>query len=293
MIWLTEIVVSVPVPGTPIPWGNTVTTQGVTRERTGDNVREFWEETADRFQLDPTGTIRDRNFQELEIAAVREVISGSERVLDIGCGNGYATVHYAQDVGHITGMDYVDSFVRWARRSLENFSNPEFVVGDNIEFQVGDVTAIPGEDSMFDAVVGARVLINLTERELQKKAITEIARVLQPGGLYVCVEVTEQGHAEVNRYREMFGLESLERYWHNFYLDEPSFFGVMSEFFELSETRRFGMYQFLSKVLHPLLVAPEEPRFDSKLNAVARRIAEQIPEFETCSHQVMYVFRKR
>ena len=63
--------------------------------------------------------------------------------------------------------------------------------------------------------------------------------------------------------------------------------------FELVETIRFGMYGFISKVVHPLMVAPQEPSFDAKINEVAAEMALKMPDFDGCSHQVLFVFRKK
>lgn len=270
-----------------------MTFQGKQYERTLENVKKFWDETAALFQTDPRGTIRDVYFQQLEIQAIRKLILGRKNVLDIGCGNGYATLYYSQDVEHIIGMDYCGGWIQAAQKLMKNFPVAGVHLRENVTFQVGNILELPFADGGFDAVVCERVLINLPSWELQQQALQELCRVLQPGGLLVCVEVTEDGHAAVNAYRRKFGLEDLEKYWHNLYLEEERFLKYMQQLFSLQEVKRFGMYQFLSKVVHPLLVAPEQPKFESKFNEVARKIAHHQPEFEDCSHQVMFVLEKR
>jgi hypothetical protein len=63
--------------------------------------------------------------------------------------------------------------------------------------------------------------------------------------------------------------------------------------FELQRTQRFGMYYFLTRIVQPLLVAPEVPRYDHRLNEVAKQIARLVPDFESIGHLVGFVFRKR
>ena len=104
----------------------------------------------------------------------------------------------------------------------------------------------------------------------------------------VIEEITVNRYAEKNR-----NIINKIVHWHNTYVDEPAFLQAVAPTFELQETIRFGMYGFLSKVVHTLLVQPEEPSFDAPLNEVAARIARKIPDFEGCSHQVLFVFRKR
>ena len=270
-----------------------MTFQGEARERTFENVKQFWDETAKKFGADPRGTIRDAYFQKLEINAIRKLLQGKKNVLDAGCGNGFATLHYSQDVGRIRGVDYCEGFIEAAHTLMKDFPDGGVVRKEHIAFQTANILKLPFSDKEFDAVVCERVLINLPSWELQKVALQEFQRVLMPSGLLICVEVTEEGHAAVNSYRKRFGLRALERYWHNLYLEESSFLTYITKGFHVQSIQRLGMYQFLSKVLHPLLVAPEEPKFESKLNEAAMKIAEQIPEFGRCGHQVMFVLEKK
>lgn len=244
--------------------------------------------------MDPRSTMRDHNFRLLEIELIRDIIRGSGDVLDVGCGNGYSTVHYGLDVRRIVGVDYSKEFVEDAKVYLQQVADGGAYSKENVEFRIGNILDLDFRDGKFDVVVGERILVNLPTWKMQRKAVREVHRVLKKGGLYICSEATEQGHAGVNRYRRMFGLPDLERYWHNLYIDEPKFIDYASQFFGVEKTAAgmFGMYHFISKVIHPLLAAPEEPRFDAKINEVAREVARKIPDFGGCSHQVLFVMRK-
>lgn len=270
-----------------------MTFQGQHRERTFDNVKQFWLETAKTFKLDPQGTIRDRHFRTLEIEEICKVIQGKGKVLDVGCGQGYSTIYYSREVKEIIGVDYCEDFIVWARELLRQFPDPAVMIKNNITFQVADVRNLPFTNEEFDAIVCERVLINLPEKEMQWAAVQELSRVLKPGGLLACAEVTRQGHEQVNRFRTQFGLVPLEQYWHNLYINEAEFIPFVQQYFDLLAVKRFGMYHFISKVIHPLLVAPAEPRFDAKINEIALQIARKIPEFEDCGHQVMFVLKKK
>ena len=264
-----------------------MTWQGKARKRTFKNVKAFWEKSGKAKPTDPRITIRDSYFRLLEIEEIRKLIKGKGKVLDIGCGNGFSTFQYAQDVDHISGGDYSKNLIKGAKALLRKSSMR------NIEFNVANVLDLPFEKEEFDVVIGERLLINLPNWDLQKKAIREISRVLKKGGLYISVEVTKQGHAKVDYYRQMFGLSILEKYWHNLYLDESVYTSFINKYFNISEIKRFGMYQFLTKVMHPLIAMPREPKFISKFNKVAMDIGKKITNFDDCSHQVMFVLRKR
>jgi ubiquinone/menaquinone biosynthesis C-methylase UbiE len=264
-----------------------MTWQGKARKKTFENVKKFWEDSGKKMPTDPRITIRDHYFRLLEIYEIKKLLAGKNKVLDIGCGNGFSTLEYAREVNYIIGADYSKNLINGAKKLLEKNRRA------NVEFMVSDVLKMPFEKGKFDAVVGERLLINLPNWEMQKDAIEKIARVIKSGGLYICAEVSQQGHQTMDYYRTLFGLGRIEKYWHNLYLDETKFIPFASKYFTISQIKRFGMYQFLSKVVYPLLAAPKEPRFISKFNKVAMEIGKKITNFDDCSHQVMFVLHRR
>jgi len=250
-------------------------------------VRDYWDEKAANEGHDPRVTINDHEFRKLEIEFVKDYLSDSDRILDVGCGNGYSTLDYARCVEHATGVDYSAPMAEAASTYAAEHAQDV----KNVEFRQADARDLPFADKAFDKVVMERCLINIPDVDGQKKAVREAHRVLKNGGLFILAEVTHQGHAHVNRLRNMFGLANLKVHWHNTYLDEEVFLPFFDEMFEVVDIHRFGMYGFISKVLHPLLVAPEEPRFDAKINEIARIIGRKIVNFQDASHQVMFVLR--
>lgn len=265
--------------------------QGKARPRTVKNVKDFWNKEAQEWGDDPRVTIRDHHFRLLEIATVCNHIKGGREVLDIGCGSGFSTLFYAQAVHNIIGADYAEKMVAHARRFLKdkayrNRTLQEYAPGariagvDNIRFESGNILDLGYPDEQFDKIVAERVLINLPTRELQADAVAEVARVMKPGATWVMVEVTEQGHAGVDRLRKKFGLSIIEKYWHNLYIDEPWFAKVAErEGLVIKAVRRFETYQFMTKVVHPLVVAPAEPKFMAGFNVAAREVAREYPDF--------------
>jgi len=267
-----------------------MTTMQVEKKLTDAVVYEYWETKAATAGDDPLVTIRDHHYRELEIEAIQRHLSRDDRVLDIGCGNGHATLQYAPLVRHVTGVDYSPSMIEAAKRLIGSESRE---VQSRTTFAVADARDLPYEDASFSCVVMERCLINIPDRTQQITAAAEAARVLTKGGLLLLAEVTLQGHEKVNHYRTMFGLDKLKVHWHNTYLDEPTFLKAACKHFTLIDTVRFGMYGFLSKVLHPMFSDPKEPSFDGRINKVAAQIARKIPDFDGCTHQVMFVLKKK
>jgi ubiquinone/menaquinone biosynthesis C-methylase UbiE len=253
-------------------------------------VFDYWEGKAASGGDDPTVTIRDLHYRDLEIDAIRGRLGPEDRVLDIGCGNGFATLEYAAHVREIIGVDFSPTMVQGAQRKLD--ASPA-QVREKTTFAVADARELPYADETFSCVVMERCLINIPDRTQQIAAAAEAARVLRKGGVFLLAEVTLQGHERVNHYRRLFGLDKLKVHWHNTYLDEPTFVRAVSRYLDLEDTIRFGMYGFLSKIVHPLLAHPREPSFDGKMNELAAHIARKVPDFDGCTHQVIFVWRKK
>jgi SAM-dependent methyltransferase len=94
------------------------------------------------------------------------------RWLDVGCGTGMLSRAILASADPITvlGVDQSPSFVAHARAH---------VTDERASFEVADARALPGQASVFDAVVSGLVLNFVSEPAL---AVAEMARVIRPGG---------------------------------------------------------------------------------------------------------------
>ena len=90
------------------------------------------------------------------------------RLLDIATGPGYVAEAAAEQGAEAVGVDFSETMLAQARGRVRN-----------VEFVVGDATALPFDGESFDAVVAAFVLLHLGSPE---RAVAEAARVLRPGG---------------------------------------------------------------------------------------------------------------
>lgn len=99
-------------------------------------------------------------------------LSPGLRWLDVGCGNGAFTELLIERCtpADVLGVDPSEGQLEFARRRAN---------ADIAEFRQGDAQALPFGDDQFDAAVMALV-INLIPQPL--KAVTEMARVVKPGG---------------------------------------------------------------------------------------------------------------
>jgi len=239
-------------------------------------------------------TSPDFNLREIEIEYLARWLQDGMRVLDVGCGNGYSTLcHATMFRSSFTGIDFVSEMVEQA-----NMLSKEFQLKGQIAFQVGDATQLSFPDGEFDIVISERCLLNLPTRDMQWQAMGEIARVLKPDGLYLMLEGTLQGLRRLNDFRALFGLAPIpdaepNYNWFSNKFDEEEMLRIATGLFRRLECiQRFGMYYFLSRIIHPLLVAPDQPKYDAAINEVARRICSHIPNYEDMGHVALFVFHR-
>lgn len=113
-----------------------------------------------------------------EQAIARMRIEADSRVLDIGCGSGWATRLMADGAfnGRVTGIDISDEMVRVAREASSSHSNVEYQAAsaERLPFPAGEFTHAFSMESLY------------YYRDIPK-ALKEIHRVLKPRGLFVAV----------------------------------------------------------------------------------------------------------
>jgi len=239
-------------------------------------------------------TAFDYNLRNLEIECAKNYISEETRVLDVGSGPGVACFEYAKLSNHVVGMDYAQSMVDFAKEELN--SKHSKLLG-KLDFHRGSALELPYESHSFDVITSHRVLIALLSWESQEKALHEIVRCLKTNGLYVMFEATVEGLKILNHFRKMFNLPIVSEGGNGDYdrllFQEKQLKDCMQEHAELITVHSFGMYYFISRILQPLFVAPESPRYDHKLNDIAFEIAKKIPDFENIGHLKGYVWKKR
>jgi ubiquinone/menaquinone biosynthesis C-methylase UbiE len=256
-----------------------------------ERLKEIYENIA--LSGDERTTACDYNLRDLEIDLALQIIRDGDRVLDVGCGPGVALRAYASRRRiEAHGIDYAENMVEFARRRTA-----QTVPTAAIDIRHASVLDLPYDGALFDVVTSSRCLMAVLDWELQKRALVEIHRVLKSGGQLVMMEGTFDGLARLNFYRRKFGLTEIEPDGQDRLLTqkfhEKDLMEFCNPYFELQRTQRFGMYYFLTRIVQPLLVAPEPPRYDHRLNDVAKEIARIVPDFESIGHLVGFVFRKR
>ena len=245
--------------------------------------------------LDYKTTASDYQLRELEIDTAAGYMCDGQRTLDVGCGLGYAVTQYASRFAiDAHGIDYAENMIAGAKQLL---TGQKPALKGTATFQAASVLELPFPDRHFDVVSSSRCLMALLDWELQKKALVEIHRVLKPGGILVLMEGTFEGLEKLNDARGRFALDPIAPDGRDRLITlkfhEQELVEFCRPYFGLERTQRFGMYYFLTRIVQPLLVAPDKPSYDHKLNDIARVIARVFPDFEGLGHLVAFVLSKR
>ena len=157
-----------------------VTTHHAAVDAHGANVAEMFDRIADRYDLMNLVMTwgQEPRFIRDTVNAVK--LGSTPKVLDVATGTGdlafeAASRRYGAEVH---GLDISGEMLEVARRRPG---------GENIVWQTGDAMALPYEDNTFDAVTHGYLLRNVTDIA---KTLEEQYRVLKPGGMMSCLEMS-------------------------------------------------------------------------------------------------------
>lgn len=135
----------------------------------------FWSEAYRR--TDVFG-INIRRRQAVALSYVEGLsLPKTARVLEIGCGAGFMTVALAQRGFMVDAVDHSSAMIELTQSHAKQKGMDE-----RIHAAIEDAQELPFDDCSFDLIVSLGVIAWLPDL---RKALTEIARVLMPGGYFV------------------------------------------------------------------------------------------------------------
>jgi len=110
-------------------------------------------------------------------------IGSGDRVLDVACGTGNATIPAAQTGANVTGLDITPDLLAKARAAAEE-------AGVEIDFVEGDAGDLPFEDGSFDKVISVFGCMFVPDH---KTGASELVRMLDDGGKLAVLAWTPEG----------------------------------------------------------------------------------------------------
>jgi len=103
-----------------------------------------------------------------------------QRALDAGCGPGHTALAFAPHMAEVIGLDLTEAMLAQGRKLARDRGIA------NITFQRGDVERLPFPDAAFDLVTSRYSAHHYPHPHV---ALSEFARVLRPGGVFLLVDV--------------------------------------------------------------------------------------------------------
>jgi demethylmenaquinone methyltransferase / 2-methoxy-6-polyprenyl-1,4-benzoquinol methylase len=114
--------------------------------------------------------------------AAESVVQPGDRVLDAACGTGdLAIADLRAGAGRVTGLDFSERMLERARRKAAPCK-------DALDWVQGDMLALPFADATFDAATVGFGVRNVDDLAL---SLSELRRVLRPGGRVAILEITQ------------------------------------------------------------------------------------------------------
>lgn len=226
-----------------------------------------WNERALTERDDAKVNIGDTVQRDLELEFMLAQLPAGIRALEVGCGNGYVTQQLRKRVNHVDAFDYAENMIVRAR-SRYGEKNNRFFHGSVLDRKTCEAKS-------YDAVICVRVLINLRNLNEQVTAIDNIAYWLKPGGKLILIEGYREGFENLNVLRVACGLVPLQPAAINYYsrLEELKA-AALQGLFELTAEFHTGMFDFLTRVVYPTLVGPEQAlgatTFHEKIQTIPR-----------------------
>lgn len=126
------------------------------------------------------------------------------RVLEVGCGRGVGTEIIFERFGarEVYAFDLDPEMVKQARHRLSGYTSAQ------LKLNVSNATAIMADDESYDAIFDFGILHHVPRWQ---KAVSEIRRVLRPGGRFYFMEVTSL-MLERRLYRKLFDYPTENRF---------------------------------------------------------------------------------
>lgn len=150
-----------------------------------DNLEKYWERFARTnprgyIYANPDATVESLFFEsgKKEVDDLLAIFGDFDRcsaMLEVGCGLGRMTRHFAPLFANVYAVDVSSTMVEMAREKNKHLSNVQFSKcdgGGNLRFA----------NNAMDFVVSWCVMQHITRGEVIKRYIHEIARVMRPGG---------------------------------------------------------------------------------------------------------------
>lgn len=229
-------------------------------------IKDFWEKQAISHKTSHAASWGDNFAIELEIDAISKYINEGDKVLDVGCSNGHATLAMLQkNPGELHGVDYAENMIAFAQEKKKEVGSPS-----HVKFSVDDITQLHLPDNYFDVVYTTRVLINLPNWSEQIKGMEECIRVTKKGGLVIFSEGFWEPLVLLNSMRALKSLPPLVEHDFNRYIKKAKLEEYLNSRNLVFSVEEFSSIYYLgSRFLRELVTDPSAyPGYSNPINQI-------------------------
>ncbi len=161
------------------------------------------EKTKEYFDENVEGFSGSRNAIWSELEELKKYIKDSERVLDLGSGNGRLYELFQGRNVEYLGVDSSEKLIKIAKEKY----------GDH--FKVADILSLPFSDNYFDSIWAIAVFHHIPSGQLRLKSLNEMKRILKKDGriIMTCWNLYQVQYLKLLfkfTLRKFFGLSKLD-----------------------------------------------------------------------------------
>lgn len=135
------------------------------------DIRKQYNDFANEFSSNHNIGENSNNKNRAEFYEFLDVLTPSQKVLDLCCGNGYDASNYLAKGFKVSAIDASEQLIEIAQK---NYSG--------IDFKVGFAESLPYENNSFDAVVSKYAIMTSAD---MNPSFNEAHRVLKSGGYFI------------------------------------------------------------------------------------------------------------
>lgn len=133
---------------------------------------------SDLFGVKEDGPIRKRMYERKWTRILERLdFEGNSTVLEVGCG-GSPEKRLLGVFENYIGTDFSSEGLRVASQTMSEFEG-------RTQFVEADAVNLPFDDESFDAVYSAHMIYHIDNAKAQAASLSEMLRVLRPGGILV------------------------------------------------------------------------------------------------------------
>jgi|WetSurMetagenome_2_1015567.scaffolds.fasta_scaffold27267_4 ubiquinone/menaquinone biosynthesis C-methylase UbiE len=151
--------------------------------QTAEKIQKYYAWRAANYDAG-AGFEAEHHAEALRLADVRV----GQRVLDVACGTGRGTIGLAQAVGttgQVDALDLSDAMLDQARAKIGKLG-----LSSRVHFKQGNARELPYPADQFDVVYNG-YMFDLIPLDGFMSVLTEMARVLKPGGKLVLLNMSK------------------------------------------------------------------------------------------------------